>query len=140
MDPSICFAETYLMASVSSKKLVRYAIVGLITMAVYLGFGAILQLAGLPMNLLALTAFTVAVAVNYLMQRAWVFSDSRPFTSSLPRYFFMISIGYAINSLTITLLTPFMPLLLAQSAAIILVVISNAIFAFLWVFSRRLGN
>lgn len=128
------------MASESSIKLARYAIVGIITMVVYLGFGAILQLAGLPINLLALSAFTVAVAVNYLMQRAWVFLDSRPFTDSLPRYSFMISIGYVINSVTLILLAPFMPLLLAQSVAIILVVISNAIFSFLWVFSRRLGD
>lgn len=137
MDSSVCFAETFLMILVDSIRLVRYALVGIITTIVYLGVGAILQLVGLSINQLALLAFTAAVTVNFLMQRSWVFSDSKSFRDSLPRYIIMISIGYVINSLTLILLNPLMPLLFAQFTALILVVISNAIFSFLWVFSRR---
>lgn len=125
------------MILVDSIRLVRYALVGIITTIVYLGVGAILQLVGLSINQLALLAFTAAVTVNFLMQRSWVFSDSKSFRDSLPRYIIMISIGYVINSLTLILLNPLMPLLFAQFTALILVVISNAIFSFLWVFSRR---
>ncbi len=106
-------------------------------MAIYLGAGVVLQLAGLSVSVLAFFAFTAAVIVNYVMQRMWVFVDSSPLAESLPKYVLMISVGYFINGLTLMSATPHISLLWAQFVAIILVVVSNATLSFLWVFYKK---
>lgn len=122
------------------RKLMRYGIVGVLTLAVYLGAGQGMRWAGLSVAVLGPLAFTLAVAVNYLFQRAWVFNDSRPPAASLPKYIAMVSIGYLINSLVLTSLAVDMPLTLAQCLAALAVVMSNAVLSFLWVFSVTRGN
>jgi putative flippase GtrA len=115
-------------------KLARYAVVGLVTLAVYLITGRLAQGLEIAMVWQASLAFTAAVTVNFLLQRAWVFADSRPAASSLPRYAVMISVGYVINYLALASLSPHLPLIMAQLFAVCLVVISNAVLAFSWVF------
>lgn len=128
------------MGRVLSAKLARYTATGLVTLAVYLMSGAAMQQAGLTIEVLAPIAFTSAVVVNYLLQKAWVFEDSRPVTASLPRYALMVGTGYVLNSVALGTLTPSLPLLWAQMLAVMLVVSSNAAFAFFWVFSFRRGR
>lgn len=122
-------------------KVTRYAVVGAVTLAVYLVVGALLQVTGATVVWLAPVAFAVAVAVNYILQRVWVFADPRPVGASLPKYTLMVAVGGAVNSYVLIALAPRMPLLWAQLLAATLVVLSNALFSFLWTFrTQRIGN
>ncbi len=122
-------------------KMGRYVVVGILTLVVYLASGAVMQRLGLTIGWLGPLAFIVAVTFNYLLQRAWVFADSRPVAASLAKYGFMITIGCIINSLTLMVLASHMPLVFAQLTAVVLVVVSNAFFSFFFVFAiRREGN
>lgn len=117
-------------------KMLRYAITGLVTFWIYLLAGFLLDELEVPLVWLAPIAFTVAVSVNYVLQKIWVFKDSRPTISSLPKFFFMVSIGYFINSFVLIALASEMPLVLAQILAAFTVILTNALFSFLWVFSK----
>lgn len=118
-------------------KLLRYALVGLMTMLVYLGSGAIMQFYGMPISLLASLSFVIAITVNYIMQKVWVFKNVDYDKGSLQKYFFMICAGYFVNIISLIVMTPHVSLILAQTSAVVLVVISNALFSFLWVFSPK---
>ena len=118
-------------------KLFRYAIVGLMTMLVYLGSGSVMQSYGVPISLLASISFTLAITINYIMQKAWVFKNVDYDKGSLQKYIFMICSGYLINIISLILMTPFTSLFLAQMSAVVLVVISNGLFSFLWIFAPK---
>lgn len=118
-------------------KLLRYAIVGLMTMFVYLGSGAMMQSYGVPISLLASISFSVAITINYIMQKAWVFKNVDYDKRSLQKYIFMICFGYFISIISLIVMAPFTSLFLAQMSAVVLVVISNALFSFLWIFSPK---
>ncbi|NPC55459.1 GtrA family protein [Caenimonas soli] len=128
------------MTALLSIKLVRYAVVGALTLAIYLACGEVAHGLALPLIWQASLPFIAAVAFNYVLQRVWVFEDSRPTASSLPKYGVMIVIGYVINLLALVALSPRMPLVMAQLTAATLVVISNAFFSFFWVFLTRGGG
>ena len=128
------------MMALPSAKLVRYAVVGVSTLAIYLACGEVAHGLAMPLIWQASLPFVVAVAFNYVLQRVWVFEDSRPIASSLPKYGIMIVIGYVINLLALIALSPRLPLMVAQLTAAALVVISNAFFSFLWVFLSDKGN
>lgn len=115
-------------------RVLRYATVGGLTLAIYIGLGQLLHHAGLSVPWQASLSFITAVAFNYLVQRSWVFDDSRPVRDSLPRYVLMIAVGYAINLAALFSLSPAVPLLAAQLAAVFLVVCWNAALSFCWVF------
>lgn len=119
------------------RRVLRYALVGLATFAVYVAVGALLKGQGMGRAAQASLAFIAAVTLNYLLQRAWVFEDRRPVSMSLPQYAVMIGLGYAINVLAFVILSPRLPLLAAQFAAASLVVLSNAALSFHWVFGRQ---
>jgi putative flippase GtrA len=119
---------------VPATRLLRYAVVGSLTLAVYLAVGHVVRRLELPLPWQASLAFMAAVTFNYLLQRAWVFEDARPARSSLPKYAVMITVGYMINLAALTAFAPRMPLLLAQLTAVILVVAWNAALSFSWVF------
>jgi putative flippase GtrA len=119
------------------ERLLRYAAVGIATFAIYLGAGQLLNQSGLAPAWQASLAFAAAVAVNYLLQRSWVFEDGRPMSTTLPRYLTMIGIGFAVNTAAFVMLSPVVALVWAQTAAAGLVVLSNAVFSFAWVFGRR---
>lgn len=122
-------------------KITRYVIVGVATLAVYLTIGALLQITGVNVAILAPIAFAITVTVNYLLQRIWVFADSRPISASLPKYALMVTTGFALNSYTLITLSSHMTLLLAQLIAAALVVFSNILFSFLWTFrTTKTGN
>lgn len=121
-------------------KLLRYAIVGLMTMLVYLGSGAMMQSYGAPISLLASISFSVAIAINYIMQKAWVFKNIDYDKGSLQKYMFMTCFGYFINIISLIVMTPYTSLFLAQMSAFVLVVASNALFSFLWIFSPQKNN
>ena len=106
-------------------------------MLVYLGSGAMMQSYGVPISLLALISFSVAIAINYIMQKAWVFKNVDYDKGSLQKYIFMICLGYFINIISLIVVTPYTSLFLAQMSAVVLVVISNALFSFLWIFSPK---
>jgi putative flippase GtrA len=115
-------------------RIARYAAVGLLTFGVYLAAGqAALQL-GFPLAARAFVPFTLAVVANYLLQRHWVFEDRRPASASLTRYVLMVTLGYAINLAVLAWAPAHMPLPVVQTAAAVLVVASNAVLAFSWVF------
>ena len=118
-------------------KLLRYAITGLVTFGIYLLAGFLLDELEVPLVWLAPIAFTVAVSANYVLQKIWVFKDNRPVVSSLPKFFFMISVGYFVNSFMLATLAPKMSLILAQIPAAFAVILTNALFAFLWVFNKN---
>jgi putative flippase GtrA len=119
-----------------SIRLVRYAVVGVLTLAIYLIIGQSLNWFDVPVFAQASLSFGAAVSLNYFLQKAWVFQDSRPTVSSLPKYVVMVLVGYVINLLVLIALSPRMPLLLAQLTAVVLVVASNALLSFWWVFFR----
>lgn len=123
-----------------SVKLVRYAVVGVLTLAVYLTAGHLTRWLAASVLWQASLSFAIAVAVNYVLQRIWVFEDSTPISSSLSRYVAMVVIGFLINLLALTALSPVMPLLAAQLAAVVLVVASNGLLSFAWVFVQRHDN
>ena len=124
-----------------SPRLLRYGVVGLLTYALYAGTGHLLLRAEVSLPVLAPIAFTVAIVFNYLLQRAWVFDDSRPVSGSLPKYLRMVLVGYVINSIVLLTLVPSLSLSLAQFVAVVLVIISNGLFSFLYVFSVKVrGN
>lgn len=120
-----------------SRKLVRYAVVGVLTLAVYLAVGQGLHRVAMTAFWQGSLSFSAAVTFNYLLQRLWVFRDPRPTASSLPKYVVMISIGYVINGLCLIALYPSVPLLMAQLAAALLVILANAALSFSWVFLKR---
>lgn len=113
---------------------IRYAVVGVVTLGVYLVLGQLLHRFEVPLLWQACVSFLGAVAVNYVLQKTWVFEDRRPVAHSLPRYFVMIAFGAAINLAALAILSLRWPLLLAQLAAVVLVVAWNALLSFCWVF------
>ena len=118
-------------------KLFRYAIVGLLTTLVYLGSGTIMKFYGVHISLLASISFVAAVTFNYIMQKAWVFKDVNYAKGRLQKYIFMICTGYVVNITSLILMSPHTSLFFAQISAVVLVVISNALFSFFWVFSKN---
>jgi len=123
-----------------SPSFLRYGLVGGLTLVVYLLAGSAFQYLALSLVLAANLAFALAVAVNYLLQRFWVFAGRRSARDSLPRYAVMIAVGGTLNSLALAALCSLMPLFLAQVLTAILIVVSNALLAFLWVFPARLKS
>lgn len=140
LDASLCAAEANSVRRLAAAKLMRYATVGFLTLAVYLAVGSGLRWVGASVGVLGALAFAVAVAMNYLLQRVWVFSDSRPVIASLPKYVVMVAVGYALNNYVLTALILEMPLIWAQCAAALAVVASNAGLSFLWIFSTARDN
>lgn len=122
------------MASSQIKKVARYATVGLLTLAIYILVAKAGGRFGLSLSWQVSLAFISAVIFNYLLQRSWVFADSRPVAASLPKYVAMVCVGYAVNLLAIDAMTPRISLTTALVAASVLVSISNAVFSFAWVF------
>lgn len=118
----------------TGSRLLRYATVGGLTLAIYIGLGQLLHHSGLSVPWQASLSFIAAVAFNYLLQRSWVFEDSRSARDSLPKYVLMIAVGYAINLATLFAISYAVPLLAAQLAAVVLVVLWNAALSFCWVF------
>lgn len=84
---------------------------------------------------IALISFSAAIIVNYILQKLWVFQDARPVIDSLPKFFTMTLVGYAINSFLLNELIPNYSLPVAQLFTASTIVISNALFSFLWVFA-----
>jgi putative flippase GtrA len=115
-------------------KLARYAVVGFLTLAIYMIVAKAGERLGLPSTWHVSLAFISAVAVNYLLQRSWVFADSRPAASSLPKYAVMISVGYIVNLAAVETLAPRVTMTVALLVAVVLVIISNALLSFTWVF------
>jgi putative flippase GtrA len=122
------------MAHARAAGLLRYAVVGILTLAIYMLLGGAMHRLQAPLFWEATLPFAAAVIFNYLSQRSWVFADSRPMSSSLLKYALMIAMGYTINYFALLALLPRMPLHLAQLTAVVLVVLSNAVFSFSWVF------
>lgn len=118
-------------------RLARYAVVGMVTFAIYLGVGGLLNGTGLAPAWIASIAFTAAVTANYVLHRSWVFEDRRPVSVSLPRYLAMVGTGYAVNAAAVVMLSSTLPLLWAQTAAACLVILSNMALSFAWVFRVR---
>jgi putative flippase GtrA len=118
-------------------RLARYAVVGFLTLAIYLFVAKVAARLGMALSWQASTAFISAVVVNYLLQRSWVFADSGPVASSLPKYVVMISVGYVVNLVALEALAPRIPVTVAMLVAVVVVVISNALLSFAWVFLDR---
>jgi len=112
----------------------RYALVGVLTLAIYMLLGGLMHRLHTPLFWEASLPFAAAVIFNYLSQRSWVFADARPVASSLRKYALMIAAGCGINYFALLALLPRMPLALAQFTAVLLVILSNAVFSFSWVF------
>jgi len=125
------------MAYFQLARLARYAVVGFLTLAIYLLVAKGAGRLGLPLSWQVSLAFISAVVVNYLLQRSWVFADSRPAASSLPRYVVMISVGYMVNLTALEALAPRLPMTVALFLAVVLVVLCNALLSFTWVFLNR---
>lgn len=117
--------------------LFRYAVVGLVTLGVYLSVGQVLNRLDVSLMAQASVSFAAAVCINYLLQKTWVFQDRRPAARSLPKYAVMIAAGWAINFAALAVLSARLPLLVAQLGAVVLVVGWNALLSFCWVFFGR---
>lgn len=113
----------------------RYAFVGIATLIVYMAVGNTLIQFGISINWMAIISFTAAIAFSYILQKTWVFQDSRPAFKSLPKFLVMTLIGYVINSYVLNELIPQLPIPVAQLIAASAVVISNALFSFCWIFA-----
>jgi putative flippase GtrA len=118
-------------------KLLRYAIVGAITLIVYLLTAAVMQFYGMSMILISTIPFFLAISINYAMQKSWVFKNVDYGKHSLSKYIFMTCFGYVFNVISIIIITRYTSLFLAQICSVFLVVISNAIFSFFWIFSPK---
>jgi putative flippase GtrA len=123
-----------MIARATLHKYRRYGVVGILGLGVYLLAGQALAAAGATATAIATLSFLAAIAFNYILQKIWVFADVRPVAASLPKYTVMTALGFVINIVAFRLLAPVMPLVAAQLASATLVVLSNALFAFLWVF------
>ncbi len=137
MDPGLRIKKTVKVRNLLSNIIIRYAIVGIATLCVYLIAGAALYRSGVSINWVATLSFTAAVAVNYVLQKMWVFQDSRSVIASLPKYFVMTLVGYVTNFFALNASISQLPLPVAQLFAASAVVISNALFSFLWVFAIK---
>lgn len=138
MDTSLYIKKTVKVKYLLSKKIIRYAVVGIVTLCVYLIAGNALYKTGFSINVVATFSFTAAVAINYALQKIWVFQDSRPVVVSLPKYFIMTLVGYLTNSLVLnSSISQLFSLPVAQLIAASAVVVSNALFSFLWVFAVK---
>lgn len=140
VDPGLRAAQAGAVMNLRWSRLARYAAVGILTLGIYLVMGEWVQRSGMHFGWQATLPFAAAVICNYLLQRSWVFQDARPVSSSLPRYTVMIVTGWTLNTLTLFALAPVVSLLLAQLLAALLVVLSNAVFSFAWVFIDRAGK
>jgi putative flippase GtrA len=137
LDPGLRIKKAVKVKNLLSSKIIRYASVGVVTLCVYLIAGAVLYRLDFSINWVATLSFTAAVAVNYVLQKMWVFQDSRPVIASLPKYFIMILVGYVTNGFALNASISQFPLPVAQLLAASAVVISNALFLFLWVFAIK---
>lgn len=99
--------------------------------------GLLLNQSGLTIKWIAPISFSAAIFFNYILQKLWVFQDLRPITDSLPKFFTMTLVGYAINSFLLNELIPHFSLPEAQLLTALTIVISNLLFSFLWVFAIR---
>lgn len=115
-------------------KIARYTAVGLLTFGVYVAAGQAARQLQLSLAMVGTLPFTLAVITNYLLQRHWVFEDCRPISASLPKYVVMIGLGYAINVAVLTWAPLAAPLFVVQTVAATVVVLSNAVLAFFWVY------
>ncbi len=109
---------------------------GCSTFALYLLTGNLLHEANASPQVIASVSFSVVVAINYVVQRFWVFRDERPTLDTLPKFLVKTGVGYTVNITAMTMMMPVMPLIEAQIAAACAVIVSNAFFAFFWVFAR----
>jgi putative flippase GtrA len=116
------------------KKIARYATVGILTLSIYILVAKASGLFGLSLPWQVSLAFISAVVFNYLLQRSWVFADSRPVIASLPKYVAMVCVGYVVNLLAIDAMAPRISMTMALVVASALVAMSNALFSFTWVF------
>jgi putative flippase GtrA len=100
----------------------------------------LLNQSGMAIKWTALLSFSSAIIVNYILQKLWVFEDMRPVIDSLPKFFTMTLVGYAINSFLLNELSPKFSLPVAQTFTASAIIISNALFSFLWVFAINTKN
>lgn len=118
-------------------RLFRFGIVGGITAALYyallyvgvewLKVGAVLSSA---------VVYLIVIAINYLMHYSWTFAISSPHTTALMRYLVMTGCGFFINVsvMYIGVSVLHANYLLAQTAAMVMIIVWNFTLSSLWVF------
>ncbi len=118
-------------------RLFRFGIVGGTTAALYyallyvavewLEAGAVLSSA---------VVYLIVIALNYLMHYSWTFAVSSPHTTALKRYLVMTGCGFFINVsvMYIGVSVLHANYLLAQTVAMVVIIVWNFTLSSLWVF------
>ena len=119
-------------------QVIRFIVIGAASGALYLAVLIALETA-LPVIAASVAAYCVAMAFNYLCQRAWTFKSNRVHRQAIPRYVAVHMGGMLLNGGALHFLTQndALPLLPAQAVAIVLVAIWSFLFQKLWVFAVK---
>jgi putative flippase GtrA len=104
-------------------ELVRFAVVGLASTALYFAALLIGVRAGAPASVAGLIAYIVIMGLNYLAQRWWTFRSKRAHRSSLVRFAGTHVVGVGLNTLTLGVLVDALgiALVVGQGVALALV-------------------
>lgn len=121
------------------QKTMRFGVVGVLTALLhYALLFFCVDWMGLNVILGSSLGFIIAVAFNYLMHHKWTFDEPAPHQRTLRRYLVMIGCGFVINASCMYLIEQMweMHYLLAQTLAMVAVVLWNFVLANTWVFRR----
>jgi putative flippase GtrA len=121
------------------RRFVRFALVGGLGYGVNLVvYASLVTLVGVTYLAAATISFLIAVTANYLLNRAWTFSDARAaFVSQGGRFLVVSLAGLALNLLALHLFVRTgVPRVVAQAAAILLALPVNFLGNHLWSFRQ----
>ena len=125
-----------------SARLLRFAVVGVITAAAYFGLLALVVEFGQAEAVVASAlCYIVAVIMNYLLHYSWTFAPEveakpAPHGQAMLRYLVMVACGFLLNTALMFVLVNGLSwhYLVAQSVALVAVVLWNFALSSLWVF------
>lgn len=122
------------------RRLARYCINGMFTAGLFFAviYGAVEWLR-LHVQMATLTAAAVALPVNFLLHKHWVFRHAERFRRPLLRYVCAINASFLANGIMIDLLRERLALhyLLAQLIATPILLLTNYVVLESWVFAAR---
>jgi putative flippase GtrA len=129
--------RTVLRPLADPRRLVRYGVAGGCAAATHLGtLTALVELAGERPVVASTVGYVLAVAVSYLLQRAWVFDRRGRHRRLLPRFLAVTGVGLALNTVVLGVGTEVLSLhyVAAQAVALVLIPVSNYLLNSLWTF------
>ena len=120
-----------------SRKIIRYAVVGVIGTAVHFGvLAALVELFGVEPVTSSTIGFIVTVIVSYVLNHRWTFRSDRGHRSALPRYIIVSITGMLLNTGIMFLTVHVFGLwyILGQCLVVVVVPITNFALNYRWSF------